>query len=215
MDNQSLLNLPLAVRETALDAMRFLFSYPYSNLLPQMISRTREFEDGFVFSKRCRELLEIYHFDLPFEEYHKIECDVTFLELSLLDDLNRWQEYLDYFEIIYAEKRSPAYISHYQSCLWPDQTDEERFGRYFLGYAPDGCALVHNLYLHDDRRSVIERKVKRLREGKSVEHLKRHQKAVLTSEEQKKRFLEMEKYFHRLKRYDSWTQATKTAEEEL
>ena len=195
--------------------MRFLFSYPYSNLLPQMISRTREFEDGLVFSKRCRELLEIYHFDLPCEEYHKIECDVTFLELSLLDDLNRWQEYLDYFEIIYAEKRSPAYISHYQSCLWPDQTDEERFGRYFLGYAPDGCALVHNLYLHDDRRIVIERKFRRLQCGKSVEHLKRHHKAMLTSEEQKKRFQEMEKYFQRLKRYDSWTKPTKTAEDGL
>lgn len=191
-----------ATREPALDALRLLFSYPYCNLVSEMFFRTRDYDEGFLLVGRCRDLLEIYMLDIPMEEFHRIESQVSFLELSLLDAQNRWQEYLDLFEVIFAEKRSPAYICHYQSGLWPNQTDIDRFGRYLLGYAPDGCALVHNLYLHDDRRAVIERKQKRLQAGKTTEHLKRHQKEKLTDAEIEKRYGEVRELFLRLKRID-------------
>ena len=172
-------------------ALRILFSDPYVHLVPRLFSRTRDFALGLDFVKRCRAILELYTTAIPEKEALQIEYNLTFLELSCLDYLNRWEEYLDLFEKYFREKRTPNYISRYEKNNRVKQTDSERFGRYLLGYDDSGYALVHSFIIIDHRRAVIKRKQLRLYEGKNVEHLKRHQQEQLSLEELDRRYEEM------------------------
>lgn len=209
-------------RLSPLQTLRLLFSYHYCNLVSQFYFRTREYEAGLLFVDRCRELLEQYSSEIPEGETQRIEHDVTFLELSLYDALNLWQEYLDLFEQIFREKRTKAYIAEYQVDTHLGQMPEERFGRYLMSFPPANSlsprtlselspvmqnsktrVFVHKLYLCEHRRAIIERKLHRQQEGKSVEHLKRHQKERLSSAEQEERFAEMGRLFEWMKRNDS------------
>lgn len=181
--------------------MRTLFTYPYCNFIPQYFGRTREYDLGLLFVDQCRNLLTEYNDEIPPQEAKLIEHDVTFLELSLYDDLNRWQEYLNLFEQIFREKRTKEYISTYNPSMSNGQSDKERFGRYLIGHTPQGFALVHNLYSCERRRAVIERKLHRQQEGKNVEHLKRHSKEKLLDEEQCRRYIEMNEFIHWMSKY--------------
>ena len=92
----------------------------------------------------------------------------------------------------------PSYITTYS----PDssQNAQERFGRYLLYHDIEGLH-VHGLYLCENRRAVIERKLIRQEFGKNVEHLKRHQKEHLSNEEYLKRIKEMKSLFEWMKKY--------------
>jgi len=202
-------------RLSPVQALRLLFSYPYCNLISQFHFKTREYETGLLFVDRCRDLLEWHSAEIPKEECQRIERDVTFLELALYDALNLWQEYLDFFERIFREKRTKAYIGTYNL---PNATPEqlkERFGRYLMVHNGNLFVptqelqvylhknkeiWVHELYLCERQRVIIARKLKRQQEGKSVEHLKRHQKDRLSDREQQERFSEMERLFEWMKK---------------
>ncbi len=181
-----------------LQAMRLLMSYPYTNFVSQFFARTREYETGLDFVDICRDLLEKHTDDIPVIEAQRIEKDITFLELSFYDALNLWQKYLNFFEYIFLEKRTPSYIATY----FPDpkQNAQERFGRYLLGHDNEGLK-VHKLYLCEDRRAIIKRKLIKQEFGKNVEHLKRHQKDQLSNEEYLKRIQEMHNLFEWMKKY--------------
>ena len=174
-------------------ALRILFSYPYVNLVPQLFSRTRDYVLELEFVDRCRDILTIYISEIPEKEALFIEHNLTFLELHCLDHLNRWQEYLELFERVFREKRTRNYISKYDARGKTKQALSERFGRYLFGYDLFDCALVHSLYRLEHRRAIIERKLIRLEEGKSVEHLKRHQQEQLSSEELDRRYEEIKR----------------------
>lgn len=202
-----------------LQILRMLFSYPYCNLISQFYLRTREYEAGLLFVDRSRDLLDQYGPEIPQEEFQQIERDISFLELSLYDALNLWQEYLDLFEQIFREKRNKAYLLEYVVDAFGGQSPEERFGRYLMSASenivPSSSAFalsteaeeqgqqivfVHQCYLHDHRRAIIARKLRRQQEGKNVEHLKRHQKEKLSVKEQDERFAEMATLFEYMKK---------------
>lgn len=159
---------------------------------------TREFEVGLTFVDICRDLLNKYTADIPFIEAQHIEYDITFMKLNLYDYLNQWQQYLDFFEYIFLEKRSKLYIATYYSD--PNQDAKERFGRYLFSCNYNELQ-VHKLFLHEDRRAIIERKLIRQKLGKNVEHLKRHQKEQLSDEDYLKRIEEMEQLIECMKKY--------------
>lgn len=199
--------------------LRILFSYPYCNLISQFYLRTREYETGLLFVDRSRDLLEQYSSEIPQEEFQQIERDVSFLELSLYDALNLWQDYLDLFEQIFQEKRTKAYFSEYVVDSCGKQSPQERFGRYLMSALAEALTStgalaktdmigrnkprtvwVHRCYCLESRRLVIERKLHRQQEGKNVEHLKRHQKSQLSTAEQDARFAEMAQLFEYMKK---------------
>lgn len=186
LDNQKL---------SPVEAMKILFSYPYINLINQFFHRTREYELGLYFVQRCRELINNYSLEITKEESEYIEFHITFIELSLYDYLNYWKKYLEYFEEIFHKKRTSKYITEFK----PNTTDTDKFGRYLLGYNEKGYALVHHLYFCENRRRIIERKLKRYRSGKNVEYLKRHQKDKLNNIEINSRYKEMERLFNYMK----------------
>lgn len=177
-------------------ALRTLYTPEYNSLIGQFFMRTREFELGLAFVARTRELLIIYRSELSFSEYDEIEMMTYFDELAFLDRLNRWHEYLCLFEEMFANKRTPAFLSRYSHVGIGDPwaSDEERFGRYLLQNSADEL-VVHSLYLCEDRRKIIERKLIRKETGKSVEHLKRHQREQLPEGEWERRFVELIEWF--------------------
>jgi len=184
-----LANLPLSTASPS-EIIRLLFSHPYVNFVPQLFDRTREFELGLEFIERCRVVLSLYYAEIPKDEAAFIECNLTLLELSFLDRLNRWAEYLDLFEKYFREKRTKAYILRYKTDKGL-QSDVARFGRYLLHYDYYGCyaiASVHTFYLSERRRAIIERKQARFEQGKNVDYLKRHQKDRLSFEERERRY---------------------------
>lgn len=176
-----------------------MFSYPYVNLVPNVFSRMREYELGLDFVDRCRELLTLFADEIPKNEAVFIERDVTFLELAFLDGLNRWRDYLELFERYFLEKRTDSYIQTYSTGKG-HQEDYNRFGRYLIGYNANGFALVHSFYGIEHRRRIIEKKQIRLEEGKSVEHLKRHQKDRLSTEELDRRYKELNRLLRWMKK---------------
>ena len=180
-----------------LEAMRILMSYPFNGFTSEFFHNTREYESGLVFVDICRDLLNDYAADIPTDEAQQIECAITFMELSFYDYLNQWQQYLDFFEHIFLEKRSAPFIATY--CLNPNQNAQERFGRYLLGH-DNKRYKVHKLYLQEDRRAVIKRKLIKQEFGKNVEHLKRHQKDQLSNEEYLQRVKEMNYLFECMKK---------------
>ncbi len=183
---------------SSLEAMRTLMSCPYTDFVSELFLRTREYELGLDFLDICRNLLEEYIVDIPIEEAQNIEHHINFMELNFYDYLNQWQQYLDFFEYIFLEKRSKPYILTY--CFNPNQNAQERFGRYLLSYKSNGL-LVHQLYLHEDRRAIIKRKLTKQEFGKNVEHLKRHQKEQLSNEEYLKRIEEIKYFFACINKY--------------
>ena len=150
---------------------------------------TREFEAGLTFVNTCRDLLNKPTTNIPFEEAQYIERDLTFMELSFYDYLNQWQQYLNFFEYIFFEKRSKPYIATYYRD--PNQNPEERFGRYLFSYNCNKLQ-VHELYLCERQRAATERKLAKQKLGKNIEYLKRHQKEQLSNEEYVRRDKEME-----------------------
>lgn len=197
MDKLSIFTQINRKKLSPLQAMRLLMSYPYINFVSQFFSRTREYELGLDFVDICRDLLDKYAADIPLTEAQRIEKDITFLELSFYDALNLWQKYLDFFEYIFLEKRTPSYIVTYAPN--PSQNARERFGRYLLGHDNKGLQ-VHELYLCEHRRAIIKRKLIKQEFGKNVEHLKRHQKEQLSNEEYLKRLQEMQNLFEWMKK---------------
>lgn len=180
-----------------LEIMRTLMSYPYVNFIAQAFHRIREYDLGLDFVDICRDLLCKYVSDIPVEEAQRIESDITFMELSFYDFLNQWQQYLDFFEYVFLKKRTASYITTY--CPDPKQNAQERFGRYLLDQ--DNKTLkVHKLYLLDNRRAIIKRKLVKQEFGKNVEHLKRHQKEQLSNEEYLKRTEEMKCLFEYMRK---------------
>ncbi len=198
MDNMEAFSQINKKNLSPLEAMRILMSYPFNGFASQFFHYTREYESGLVFVDICRDLLNDYVADIPTEEAQQIERDITFMELSFYDYLNQWQQYLDYFEYIFLEKRSAPYIATYFPN--PNQNAQERFGRYLLGHDNKGHR-VHELYLQENRRVVIKRKLIKQEFGKNVEHLKRHQKEQLSNEEYLKRIKEMSYLFECMKKH--------------
>lgn len=175
------------------ELMRLLFSYPYCNLIPQYFERTRDFENGLRFVECCSALLLSSGGTIPEREAVRIRGQLCTLELSMLDHLNRWEEYLSRFEELL--------VCEELLCTYAPRCAPDRFGRYLLGRDASGALLVHQLYLQEPRRRLIERKLDRLAAGKQVEHLKCHQQERLTPDELSDRYEQLERIFSWMKRY--------------
>lgn len=192
--------LEAAAGRGPLELLRTLFAYPYCNLLSAYFDRTREFELGLLFIGRAYEVLDAAAGELSPGEYERLDYRLQTMRLSLYDRLNHWGEYLDLFEELLRSKRTGPWVG-----LYEPRCEPARFGRYYLGRALDGYLQVHELYLYDDRRRLIERKAWRQATGKNVDYLKCRQKEDLTKEERATRYSELERLL-------AWMQKTAATE---
>ncbi len=173
-----------------LKALRALFSYPLNEWVSRYFLWTRNMEAQLGFVDYCRQIVDYYRNDLSNEEYEQFDQELILYELTAYDYLNRWQEYIDLFEMTRAGK---DYTSTYML-----YRNDPVFNSYVL-HRDEHYQYVHFLYLSDSRYRTICRKLQREIAGKSVEHLKRHQRERLSNEERDSRQAEMARLFEYLK----------------
>lgn len=176
MTQKSVISSPINSKQH-FNGFKQMLSYPYWNYVTEIINSTKSYEEGYGFAERMSELLNIYASRLDAEEYKDFDKNLLTLKLSMLDKLDRWFAYLHFFETIFYEK--PYELTYSIPATGPEL---ERFGRYLLRI-DEYHQYIHFLYPLNYRYEVIQRKIQRLQQRKSVSHLMHHQQHLLTDEE--------------------------------
>lgn len=84
--------------------MKVLLSYPLCNWVSEYFICTRDFEGGLYFVNYCRNIVSANLKRITLYELQKWDKYLIILKLNMLDHLNLWQEYLDYFDIVFSSK---------------------------------------------------------------------------------------------------------------
>ncbi|MDK2801584.1 MAG: hypothetical protein PWQ70_3203 [Clostridiales bacterium] len=170
-------------------ALKELLSYPLCNFVHEFFTYTRNYESGLDFADYCYSILEINKDKLTDKEFEQFDKLLITLRLSMLDYLNRWGEYISYYENILSTKN---YLLTYDK-----SRNDPDFNKYVV-YEDERYKYVHFLYAVSHRYEIIKRKFNKWLNGKNVEHLKRHQQDRLSDTELQER---IESIFARLDMY--------------
>ena len=92
-----------------LQLLRALLSYPYINWVSQFFSRTRNAETELYFVDYCREIITYHRGEISEKEYRGYDHALIRYELSAYDRLNRWEEYIAFYEQAVSEGRLQSY----------------------------------------------------------------------------------------------------------
>jgi hypothetical protein len=161
----------------SLNKYRKIVSYPTWNYVSQNIFTTRSYEDGLEGSLLLLRLTEYYKPKLEKKEYESNLRTLYSFVLSMLDSLDRWEEYLELWDKLFQEV---------------PLADTYGIGaRNFHGQKIEPFVVAedeHTLYIHflwgtQDRKEVIERKLLKKRSGKRIDHLLHAQQDKLTDSE--------------------------------
>lgn len=172
----------------ALKAVKALLSYPLNNWVSQYFVRTRSYRSELDFISKCYHILECNKDSITRNEYEAFDRYLIGLKLSALDKLNRWNDYIAFYDYILKNK---AYVTKYSKFK-----DDQNINAFVL-YEDLDYKYVHFLYGFR-RYDIIKRKLKRKTSGKSTNHLKKHQQDKLAEEEYQKRLDEMYHCFLRI-----------------
>ncbi len=170
-------------------SIKAILSYPLWNYVPQFFTYTRNYESGLDFVDYCYSILENSKDKLTDKEFEQFDKLLITLRLSMLDYLNRWGEYISYYENILSTKN---YLLTYDK-----NRNNPDFNKYDV-YEDERYKYVHFLYAVSHRYEIIKRKFNKWLNGKNVEHLKRHQQNKLSDTELQER---IELIFTRLDMY--------------
>lgn len=170
-------------------SVKALLSYPLCNFVNEFFTYTRNYESGLDFTDYCYRILEMNRDKLNDKEFECLDKILIRLRLSMLDYLNRWGEYISYYENILSTKN---YLLTYDK-----GRNDPDFNRYVV-YEDKDYKYVHFLYVGSYRYEIIKRKFSKWLNGKNVEHLKRHQQDRLSDTELQER---IESIFTRLDMY--------------
>jgi len=152
--------LPTLRRKLNPAQYRRLMSYPVWNYLVQSIDASRAYDNGLDACLLLLQYTEDNRGEISRKEYeHNLQCLYTFL-LSMLDKLDRWDDYLSLWE---ALRRNTRLFSLYA------RNGLEAHGNAIEPFVleDDGeSTRVHFLYGISHRKAIIERKLKRQLNGK-------------------------------------------------
>lgn len=166
-----------------IETFKLLFTYPYWNYVTQAITYTRYYEEGLMFVEKLFCLLNNYKHLLTENECEDIDISLIYFKLVLLDKSDRWMAFVDYFNQVRDEKC----YTHTYSLDIGDSHGNPPFKGYLIK-KDKHYHYVHFLYQFSDRLEVIQRKIKRIKEGKKTDHLKHHSQSELSEEEIIRRF---------------------------
>lgn len=172
----------------ALKTVKVLLSYPLNNWVSQYFVRTRSYHSELEFITKSYHILECNRDSITSKEYEAFDRYLIGLKLSALDNLNRWNDYIAFYDYV---RNNKAYVTKYSK--FKDYPDINAFVLYEdLNYK-----YVHFLYGFR-RYDIIKRKLKRHTSGKTTNHLKKHQQDKLAEVEYQKRLDEMYYCFWRI-----------------
>lgn len=160
---------------------RRILSYPTWNYLQATIIETRSYEAGLEAFIRLLDFTEKHRESMGKKEYEDNLQRLYLWALSMLDRLDRWEEYL----LVWKELRNNAEFSfrlakpvaqivpNWESCLLCEEDD---------------WVHLHFLWISARRKALIERKLVRQRAGRKLGNMLHRQQDEFSDGELWKRF---------------------------
>lgn len=164
-----------------LNKYRKIVSYPTWNYVSQAIFTTRSYEAGLEGALLLLRLTEHYKPRIDKKEYESNLRHLYSFVLSMLDSLDRWEEYLDLWEKLFRE--APLADTYGKDARNYHGGKMEPF---VLG-EDEHILYIHFLWGTQDRKEVIRRKLLRKRSGKRIDYLLHAQQDQLTESEIQRR----------------------------
>lgn len=161
------------------NVIKAILSYPINNWVNEYFLYTRDFEGGIFFVEYCYSVINYNYNHTPANKYEKWDIYLIMLKLNMLDHLNHWEKYIEYFDLVLTTR--PYRVRIYA------QNSKYINMRYIISEHGD-FLYVHFLWVADRRYEIIKRKISRERAGKRIEHLKRQQACLLSEDEIKIRY---------------------------
>jgi hypothetical protein len=165
-------------RPITYEQFKELLSYPTWNYFLQVIRMTRAYDKGLTAGIHLLNLNEDYKDRLAQEEYENHIRLLYGLCLDMLDNLDRWDDFLVAFDQIWKDRRF-VFRCHKKSL-------NEEFGDLLVKGVvseTEHYVYVHEFYLHILRKEVIERKIQRREQGRELGNMYHHTREDLTQEE--------------------------------
>lgn len=168
-------------KKFSLKKYRKIISYPTWNYVSQAIFTTKSYEAGLEGSFLLLKLTECYKPKLEKKEYESNLRQLYSFVLSMLDSLDRWEEYLELWDKLFREV--------------PLADTYGKGARDFHGKGIEPFIVAedeHTLYIHflwgtQDRKEVIKRKLFKKGSGKRIDYLLHAQQEQLTDSEIRRR----------------------------
>lgn len=162
--------------------IRAIFTTQINNYVVQYFQCTRNFDQGLDLIEWASNILDTYRNQFSNKEYEVIKRKLIYGKLHYLDYLNRWPEYIEYYEFILLDK---DYLLTYVK-----SRDDFEFNK-FVVKEDTNFKYVHFLYLSNHRYKIIKKKFHKWIKGNNTEYLNRHQKDKLTDEEINQRTIDI------------------------
>jgi hypothetical protein len=175
-----------------------LLRHPLWGLVAETLIYTRSYEDGLRVADKLLELSERYRTRMAQEQYLANVKTLLRFSLSMLDKLDRWDEYLklwtelrgrtDLVDVI--RNASTTLRRHYGSGLdqWIIREDSSALHLQFL-------------WVTDSRKNLIEKKLHKQKTGGKLGNVRHAPRSELTAEETRQRYefmLRKAEYFEKM-----------------
>lgn len=165
----------------SLNKYRKIISYPTWNYVSQAIFTTRSYEAGLDGALLLLRLTEHYKPKMKKKEYESNLRTLYWFVLSMLDCLDRWEEYLELWEKLFrgvplADTYGKDARNYHGEKMEPLVLEEDEHILY-----------VHFLWGTQDRKEVIRKKLMKKRSGKRIHYLLHAQQDQLTDSEIQRR----------------------------
>lgn len=153
-------------------ALRLVFVLGLWDYIPITYSKCRNYEGGLALAEYLDWVMVTNTHRIAAQEYEEWDSRVVFLKLDMLDGLNRWLDYIEYYEEMRQSKRY---------CT-PLKSFDEPVGDYkgYIVGANENFELIHFLYQYRRPYEAIKQKYAKWRAGGKVGNLRRHSQSELT-----------------------------------
>ncbi|MDR2933336.1 MAG: hypothetical protein LBV27_09550 [Oscillospiraceae bacterium] len=187
----------LKKQDDIVHALRTVFVHNIWDFIPMTYQKTRDFEGGLALAEYLTNEITLQRKRISKEEFERWDSELVYFKLNMLESLNRWKDYIEYFELCRHQKN---YNTPYGSVGEP--TDEYHD---YITHSDKEFHYVHFLFQQSGQYESVKKKFDKWRSGKKVGNLMRHQQDRLSDEEiqQKLQFITglLDNELARLKRY--------------
>ncbi len=194
-----------AIRQhVSLDRLRYLLGYPVWGIAQQFAVQTRSYEEWLRFVRVLLRAAFIYQPQLTEAEQRSFFPLLFYSLLTMLDKLDRWEEYLACWQTI---REHTSFYSVYASDAVPRHG--ERIRPFILSNR--GAVRVHFLYGISHRKRVIERKVAKKLSGRPLGNVFHASQDELTPDEIHRRIVWLIEFLrHRQRSAEEWREFWRT-----
>ncbi len=165
----------------SLEQYRTVMSYPIWNFVQRAIIDTRSYEHGLNSCIVFLQFTEHFRTQLDKKEFESNSIKLYSLVLGMLDRLDRWEEYLEFYD--YFRKSCDF-------CLTYSKRSKETHGKEIEPYIVSedkNTIYVHFLWGSHHRRDLIARKADKKMAGKGLGNQFHARQSELSAEEVEKR----------------------------